>query len=200
MVTLLRNQKTSKDQMDSAYIENVLNGRTEDFRFLIKKYKDLAFSVAYSVVKNEFEAEEVTQEAFINAFRNLSSLREKSNFKTWFYRILINEAFKRFHKIQDDKMLPTDDNLTDIEDIEDAFMGMNGEEQIIIVTESLKKLPARECLTLQLFYLESNSIVQISNLTGWSEANVKVILHRARKHLLDVVKKRMSIEFTNETR
>ena len=181
--------------MDSVYIQNVLNGSTEGFRYLIKKYKDLAYSVAVSIVKNEVEAEEVVQEAFIKAYKNLSSLKEKSSFKTWFYRILINEAFKRLQKIKHEIALPINENLCDVEDIADTFKGMNAEEQILLVTESLKKLPAKESLTLQLFYLEGNSIDKIINCTGWSEANVKVILHRARIRLLDVVNTMMGKEF-----
>ena len=74
--------------MDSVYIRNVLNGATEDFRFLIRKYKDLAFSVAVAVVKNEFDAEEVVQESFIKVFQHLKSFRGKSDFKTWFFFVL----------------------------------------------------------------------------------------------------------------
>lgn len=182
--------------MDSVFIQNVLNGSTEDFRFLIRKYKDLAFSVAVSVVKNEFEAEEVVQEAFIKAYRNLSSLKEKSNFKTWFYRILINEAFKRFQKAKHEILVHNSGNIPDEADISSTFKGLNAEEQTVLVTESLKKIPPRESLTLQLFYLEGNTIDEITNCTGWSEANVKVILHRARKHLLMVVKTMMENELT----
>lgn len=173
--------------MDSVYIQKVLNGSTEEFRYFIRKYKDLAFSVAVSVVKNEFDAEEVVQEAFIKAFQNLKSLREKSTFKTWFYRILINEAFKRLQKTKNEIVLHPTQNIPDIEDISETFRGLNAEEQILLVTESLKRIPPKESLTLQLFYLEGNSIGEITNLTGWSDANVKVILHRARKHLLSVV-------------
>ncbi|MCK9640183.1 MAG: sigma-70 family RNA polymerase sigma factor [Prolixibacteraceae bacterium] len=162
---------------------------------MIKKYKDLAFSVAVSVVKNEFDAEEVVQEAFIKAFKNLSSLKKKSNFKTWFYRILINEAFKRLKKIKSDIILPND-QAPDVENFEDTFKGFNDDEQKYIVAESLKKIPSNECLLLQLFYLEGHSIDQLTNLTGWSETNVKVILHRARKHLLVVVKAMMENELT----
>ena len=79
------------------------------------------------------------------------------------------------------------ENIPDIEDITDTFRGINQDEQKVLVTESLKKLPSNESLSLQLFYLEGNSIDEITNLTGWSEANVKVILHRARKHMLQIV-------------
>jgi RNA polymerase sigma factor (sigma-70 family) len=173
--------------MDSVYIQRVLNGSTDDFRYLIRKYKDLAFSVAVSVVKNEFDAEEVVQEAFIKAYQNLESFRGKSCFKTWFYRILVNEAFKRIRKTKKEMILSESDNVPYPEDISDSFRGLNEEEQKFLVSESLQKIPPKECLILQLFYFEGNSLVEISNITGWSEGNAKVMLHRARKHLLNVV-------------
>jgi len=186
--------------MDSVYIKRVLDGSTDDFRFFIRKYKDLAFSVAVSVVKNEFDAEEVVQEAFIKAFKNLSSFRGNSGFKTWFYRIVINESFKRLEKAKKDILLPSGQDLPETEDFTDTFRGLNVDEQKVLVTESLKKIPANESLSLQLFYLEGNSIDEITNITGWSEANVKVILHRARKHLLAVVNTMIAKEHSIETR
>lgn len=186
--------------MDSEYIKKVLDGSTDDFRYFIRKYKDLAFSVAVSVVKNEFDAEEVVQEAFIKTFKSLKSFRGKSTFKTWFYRIVINEAFKRMQKTKNEIVLSTGQNLPEVEDFTDTFRGLNAEEQRILVTESLKKIPPKESLSLQLFYLEGNSIDEITNLTGWSGANVKVILHRARKHLLSVVNSIIEKEFKIEIR
>ncbi|MDX9883490.1 MAG: RNA polymerase sigma factor [Prolixibacteraceae bacterium] len=180
--------------MDSVYIKKVLDGSTEDFRYFIQKYKDLAFSVAVAVVKNEFDAEEVVQEAFIKVFKNLKTFRGKSEFKTWFYRIVINEAFKRLQKEKNDVLLPVGNELPDVEDISETFRGMTDDEQRLLVSESLKKIPSKESLSLQLFYLEGNTISEITGLTGWSEANVKVILHRARKHLLEVVNAMMNNE------
>ncbi len=184
--------------MDSVYIQNVLNGSTEDFRYLIRKYKDLAFSVAVSVVKSEFEAEEVVQEAFIKAYKNLASLKTTTNFKPWFYRILINEAFKRLKKLKGDIVIFNNQIYNEDEGFEDTFRGFNVDEQKFIVSESLKKVPSNECLLLRLFYLEGCSIGQMADFTGWSETNVKVILHRARKHLLVVVRLLMENEFTIE--
>ncbi len=186
--------------MDSVYINKVLKGSTEDFRFLIRKYKDLAFSVAVAIVKDEFEAEEVVQEAFIKAFQHLKSFRGDSNFKTWFYRILINEAFRKQEKRKREIVLPSAQELPDVEEITESFRGMNSEEQKMVVTESLKKIAPKESLILQLFYLESNSLEEITNLTGWSLSNVKVLLHRGRKHLLAVVNAMMEREFKIEAK
>lgn len=186
--------------MDSVYIKKVTEGSTDDFRYFIRKYKDLAFSVAVSIVKNEFDAEDVVQEAFIKAFQNLKSFRGKSEFKTWFYRIVINEAFRRVQKTKNEIVLPTGQNLPEVADFTDTFRGMNAEEQRVLVAESLKKIPPKESLSLQLFYLEGNSVDEITNLTGWSTANVKVILHRARKHLLLVVNTIIEKEYQIRTR
>jgi len=184
--------------MDSVYIQRVLNGSTDDFRYFIRKYKDLAFSVAVAVVKNEYDAEDVVQEAFIKAFQNLQSFRGNSNFKTWFYRILVNEAFKRIRKSKDEIVVLHSENIPESEDISETFRGFNDDEQKLLVSESLKRIAPKECLVLQLFYFEGNSLVEISNITGWSEGNVKVMLHRARKHLLEVVSKMMQGEFKVE--
>lgn len=181
--------------MDSVYIRKVLDGSTENFRYFIQKYKDQAFSVAVSVVKNEFDAEEVVQEAFIKAFQNLKSFQGKSEFKTWFYRIVINEAFKKIKKSKIEITLANGQTLPDVEDISETFKGLTCDEQKALVTESLKKIPPNESLSLRLFYLEGNSIAEICSLTGWSDANVKVILHRARKHLLEVVNTMINKDF-----
>ena len=173
--------------MDSVYIKRVLDGNTDDFRYFIQKYKDLAFSVAISVVKNEFDAEEVVQEAFLKVFRNLNSFKGKSEFKTWFYRIVINEAFRKIEKSKNDKLVLYEQNLPETEDFTETFRGLNHEEQHVLVVESLNRIPPKEALALQLFYIEGNNMEEMANLTGWSIANIKVILHRARKHLLTVV-------------
>ena len=70
--------------MDVLYIRKVLGGDTEAFSYFITTYKHMAFSIAMSVLKDSFLAEEAVQKAFINAFRNLDSFHQQSKFSTWF--------------------------------------------------------------------------------------------------------------------
>ena len=177
--------------MDELYIQKILNGDTEGFRYFIKNYKDLAFSVAISVVKDEFAAEEVVQESFIKVFKNLKSFKGRSSFKTWLYRIVINESFRLLR--QEKKKIEFEGDIHDneLDEVETNFMGMSSEEQTILVHEALKVISAKESLVLRLFYLEGQETKTISDETGWSDANVRVILHRARKNMLAIVKKLM---------
>ena len=84
--------------MDNECIHKVLNGDLEAFRELITKYKDMAYSIAISIVKDEFYAEEILQVSFIKAFEKLSTFKGDSKFSTWFYRIVVNESFKLYKK------------------------------------------------------------------------------------------------------
>ena len=86
--------------MDELYIRKVLEGDPEAFRYFLKNYKDMAFHVALSIVKDAYYAEEVVQDAFMKAFKGLKSFKGSAKFKTWFYRIVINEAFQRLRKIK----------------------------------------------------------------------------------------------------
>jgi RNA polymerase sigma-70 factor (ECF subfamily) len=79
--------------MDEIHIQRILEGDSEAYRFLISKYKDMAYSIAMSIIKNEYDAEEILQIAFVNAFNNLNSFRRNSKFSTWLNKIIINESF-----------------------------------------------------------------------------------------------------------
>ena len=173
--------------MDDIYIQRILEGDSEAYRFLISKYKDMAYSVAMSIVKNEFDAEEILQIAFVNAFLNLNSFKKNSKYSTWLYKIVINESFKKLKKqkaeIIDFKYIPPDyssDNLNPLLKLEE-------DDQKFYINEALKQLPAKECLILRLFYLEQNSIEEVREITGWSISDLKVTLYRARIRLKQVL-------------
>ena len=70
--------------MDELYIEKVLNGDIDAYKYFVRQYKDMAFTLAVSVLKSEFDAKDAVQEAFIIAFRKLRSFKGNSKFSTWF--------------------------------------------------------------------------------------------------------------------
>ncbi len=180
--------------MDDLYIKKVLDGQTDEFRYFIKQYKDLAFSVAFSVVKNEFTAAEVVQESFVKAYENLKSFKGESKFSTWLCRIVINESFKIIRK---EKRTVSESGLvsgTDFQENPAIFSALKETEQKFYINECLTRLAASESLVLRLFYLAENSIREICEMTGWSESNVKVHLHRGRKNMQELLQKMLNAE------
>lgn len=173
--------------MDEIYIQRILEGDSEAYRSLITKYKDMAYSIAMSISKNEFDAEEILQVAFVKAFNNLNSFKKNSKFSTWLNRIVINESFKSLKKqkneIIDFKDAPPDFSIDSLSPI----LKLEEDDQKFYINEALKQMPAKECLILRLFYLEQNSIEEIREITGWSISDIKVTLNRARIRMKQVL-------------
>lgn len=169
--------------MDDFYIDKVLNGDKQAFRYFVIHYKDIAYNLAISIVKDSQNAEDVVQEAFIKAFKGLKSFKKDAKFSSWFYRIVVNEAFTYLRK-----------NKIDFANIDDQKIALASEEikedqRWVSVQNFMRSLNPKESLVLNLFYLEEKRIAEISNITRWSTSNVKVLLHRARKNLKELLNK-----------
>ena len=169
--------------MDELYIKKVLNSDIDAFRYFVHQYKDKAYNLAFSVLKNEFDARDAVQEAFIIAFRKLGKFRGKSKFSTWFFRIVINEALKSLKKPGKEKYIAD----TRTESVDPGHMEthdiLSRDQQKYYIDLDMQNIPSKEALALTLFYLEEYSVEEIREITGWTESNVKVLLHRARKSM-----------------
>lgn len=174
--------------VEALNIKKVLNGDTEAFRYFVTTYKNLAFSVAVSVVKDEFTAADVVQESFVKAFENLKSFQGNSKFSTWFIRIVINESFKI---IQRKKVQYTNIEF-ELEDVSKDELKVA--DQKFYVNEILKIMSPNESLVLRLFYLNENSVKEICEMTGWESSKVKVTMHRARKSMEEKLSKLLKKE------
>lgn len=165
--------------MDDFYIDKVLNGDKDAFRYFIREYKDIAFNLAISIVKDPHITEEVIQDAFIKAYNGLGGFKGRSRFSTWLYRIVVNEAYGYVRKNKNNISLDQIDSKASILIAEDCVEN----PKMILVRKALRIMDTKEALVLNLFYLEEKSIKEIKSITGWSISNTKVILHRARKNL-----------------
>lgn len=83
---------------DEDLIRAAVAGDDAAFRELLERYKKRAFGVAIGIVGDPDEAQDVVQDAFIKAYYNLKEFRFGSNFYTWFYRLLVNQAIDRWRK------------------------------------------------------------------------------------------------------
>ncbi len=174
--------------MVESYIDRVLQGERKAFRFIISEYKDHAYSLAVSVVKNEFDAKDVVQNAFIKAYNKLETFNRDAKFSTWFYRIVINEAFNKLRSLNKDTVsLDSSDTDVSPNSSDKTFSDAEVAIQRYYINQALKMLPAKYSVSLRLFYLEEKSIDEITKITGWTESNTKVILHRARNKMEDIL-------------
>lgn len=184
--------------MDEEIINRVINGDSEAFRELIDRYKKSSFTIALGIVRNEEVAEEVVQDAFLNAYRGLPSFERKAKFSTWLYRIVYNQALKaiRKNKVQ---VVPMEDinwEYFSKEKVDNAMSGLLDEEQRFYIQKALNGLSQDQRTVINLFYLEENSLNEIKQITGMGLSNIKSLLHRGRKRFY----KALEHELKNEVK
>ncbi len=171
-------------------IQKILQGDTASFRYLYRLYALSALQLAMSICKQKENAEEVVQNSFINVFKYLKNFRQESTFKTWLLRIVFNEAIrfqKVEHKFQWQEMIQNENGEESISiSIPNAIDKKETKEQ---VAKTISLLNEKESVVLNLFYLEELSIKETADILGYTESNVKVLLHRARKNFKNVYEK-----------
>ncbi len=185
--------------MDETYIQKVLDGDVDSFRYFVSKYKNLSYSVARSIIKSDFDAEEVVQDAFVSAFRSLHTFKNKSKFSTWLYRIVVNESLKKLKK-KNLQIIDYDGSLYDEDKVSfelNPIDHLHEEEQKEIINKVLDMVPSIESLLLRLYYLEENDMNELKHTTGLSVSNIKVILFRARKRFASVLEKELKNELNS---
>jgi RNA polymerase sigma factor (sigma-70 family) len=172
---------------DVQLIQQIVAGDTSLFRQLIKKYETKVYSVAFKVTNNQKDAEDVTQEVFLQLYRSLHSFRHDANLSTWIYRITMNKAldFKRKTTRQ------TTNETTALHDITPVSPVLTPEQELVkkteqeLLYEALNKLPPPYKEVLNLYYFENKSYQEIAHVLNIAVKTVESRLYRA-KHMLKV--------------
>lgn len=169
--------------MPDRYVEQVLNGDKEAFRFIIRECKDDSYNLAISIVKEEYAAKEVVQKSFIKAYEGLADFKREAAFTTWFHRIVVNESYQLLRSRKPDRNRPLEESQHTVRAKNSVDQTIDEQHKRYCIQAVLKQMKPDESLALNLFYLNEYKIKEICEITGWSNSNAKVILHRARKSM-----------------
>lgn len=177
------------DNNENEIIKDIVNGNQQAFSYIVNNYKDLVFNVINKIIPNYHEAEDVTQDVFIKIYRNIHYFKFKSKFSTWVYSIAYREAIDNLRKKNITIPFESIENTHNIDEIdnicyEDDTSLTYNENLIDKLKKEVEKLNQTDKIIITLYYNLNNSIEEISKITGLSESNIKVKLHRVRKHLL----------------
>jgi RNA polymerase sigma-70 factor (ECF subfamily) len=157
---------------------------------LINRYKGMVYTIALKVLKDKEEAEEVAQESFVKAFTKLNLFRMDSSFSSWLYRITYNTAISRTREKKREAEYQAEVKATEsFEQHAKAFSDLEQDDRKRYLNLAMQQLENDDSLLLILFYYDGKSLEEISQITGYSDSNVKVRLFRARKKLHDALEK-----------
>ncbi len=177
--------------MDTHYLNEVIKGNTEAFSYFIRTYQNKAFGIAISIVKQQDDAKDVVQNSFITAYPSISKFRNDAKFSTWFYRIVVNTGLQF---LAQRKRNAIKNKALEISEIEKTVCNtvikkMRQDDLKHLIKSVFSKMPSKQTLVLQLFYIEELSITEIEDVTNFTKPNIKVLLHSGRISFYDIIKK-----------
>jgi RNA polymerase sigma-70 factor (ECF subfamily) len=157
------------------------------FEELLQGYLKKVLRLVYMIVKDRGLAEDITQEVFLKAYKNISSFRGESSLQTWIYRIAVNEAKKHVRSWSFRHLFfRAEVNIGMVEGTESAIMK---NDLRVRFANLVMSLPARYRQVILLHYYEQLSVEEIAEVLGTSTGAVHTKLHRARKKLKELLEK-----------
>ncbi|HZX73123.1 MAG TPA: RNA polymerase sigma factor [Cyclobacteriaceae bacterium] len=166
-------------------IQRCLRGDRQAYYDLYKLYKRSMYNACYRILNNTEEAEDVLQESFISAFKNLNHFRGDSSFGSWLKQIVLNKAINQVKKRKLER-LPDDDKF----DVEEE-VGDNEMEGYPFTVEKVKRaiemLPDGYRVVMSLYLLEGYDHGEIAEILGISESTSKSQFNRSKKKIKEIL-------------
>jgi len=173
------------------YIDKVLEGNVNAYSVIVERHNNRVYNLAFRICCNHEEAEEISQDSFLKAYRALGSFRRKSSFSTWLYRIVYNTAISHV-RTKKREILSLEDFPASAAD----FIGTGTTEEEAeneyrrsLLDFAFQKISDEERSLITLHYYEDMSTEEMSEVTGISKSNIKVKLFRARQKMLQFIEK-----------
>jgi RNA polymerase sigma-70 factor (ECF subfamily) len=180
---------TTEPRDEAQMIASILAGDTQLYHQLIRPYERSVYMMALSYMKNEADAEDVAQEAFLKAFHHLTTFRAEAKFSTWLIGIALNEARSRLRREATLRMESIDDTSDEGGHTSPAILrdwrevpseALERKEVRQMLQQAITSLPTiyREVFVLR--DVEELNNVETAAALSITVGNVKVRLHRAR--------------------
>jgi RNA polymerase sigma-70 factor (ECF subfamily) len=166
-----------------------IHGDTASFRKLVELHQPYAYAAAFRLLCNDYEAEEIVQEAFIRVWKHLKDFKQDMRFGTWLYKIVVNLCYDRIkankarnNRVHCDLENSIILNQASSENIENNLINHDLARIISFLTG---ELTPKQKLVFTLTELEDLSVEEITVITGMSPGKIKSNLYCARQTIKD---------------
>jgi len=178
---------------DVNLINTTLSGDKSAFGTIVSLYQKKVYRFVYRIINNSFDAADIVQETFVNAYQNLDQLKDRDKFSIWLFQIAKNRCVDWIRKRQSN-LLAIEDELSN----ERLYLPPAPDEILIEretyehIMKAILKLPERSRRAVEMFYLEGRSYSEIQNELGITKGTLGRWLYKARLDL-----RRSSRQFIN---
>jgi len=180
----------SRTLTDQEIAVRTLGGDREAFAAIVARYESAVYGIAYSVLQDRDDAEDIAQEAFVKAFANLKAYDQRRPFKPWLCRIAANAAVSRLRRRRPAASLDewSSDRLPAVSAEPDPVRAeVERRELQGKLDQAVDRLPEDARLLFTLRYREDLSVQEVAEALGRKPNAVAVALHRLRLRLRDIV-------------
>lgn len=173
-----------KNQMneDNSYIAQFLAGEEEGFEILVMKYQNRVLNIVHSLIRQDRESEDIMQEVFLKVYRSLGSFKQRSQFSTWLYRIVVNTVYdflrKRRNFVSNEGILEM--SAVTCAGPRDALLIR---EKEAMIQKALLGIPLKFRAAVVLKDIDGLSYIEISEVLRCSIGTVESRIYRARQFL-----------------
>lgn len=193
---------------DNELIHEIRAGSNDALETLVSRYESRVYSLAYRMMGNKEDAEDVLQDTFLNVVRSIDGFRSRSSFSTWLYRIAANAALTKLRK-RSKREKSEGEFLDEVYSVKDAAHAESSlvdwsdgpverlldEEARQVMDEAIAELPEKYRVVFVLRDAEGMPAAEVAKILDLSIPAVKSRLHRARLYL----RNRLSDYYTAET-
>lgn len=179
----------SDTRADTTLIQKVLEGAVDSYGALVDRYSARIINLAYMMIGNRHDAEDIAQEAFIRAYRGLKKFQQKAKFSSWLYQIALNLC-KDYLKSRARGVKSLDDEqLTSLEPgtTEQAARHILESELSEVMRRCIGTLPVPYRETFVLRHLQGLEYDEVASITGVPADTVRVRAYRARELLREAL-------------
>jgi len=166
-------------QSDDQLVRDARNGDFEAFRRIVLRYSNALLSVAYGILGDFHEAQDVAQEAFVKGYRNLHTLQDTSRLGSWLYSIAYRTSLDFAKKKK--QTLPYDESLTDHSDDAPTWLDRHATQEAM--NAALRTLEEKSRTAVILYYLNDWTMKEIGRFLQLSASAVESRIRRAKESL-----------------
>lgn len=179
--------KQSEKLTETEIIERVLKGEKSLYELIVRRFNPYLYKIGRSYQYNHEDTQDLMQDTYVDAFKSLSKFENRSNFKTWIIRIMMNNCYRKREKSSFKNEIMQDVNDHSIP----MFTNRNNETDNVVQSRELKHIIEDALIRIPLDYRMVFSLREINGLNvsetaammNITEANVKVRLNRAKTML-----------------
>lgn len=167
------------------------------FKSLVANYQDMVYNTALGIVQNSEDAEDVTQEVFIQVYRSIDQFKGDARLSTWIYRITTTKALDHIRSRRRKKRFafvtslfgPNDELIHEPVDFHHPGVALDRKEQAALLFRMIEQLPDNQRLAFTLHKTEELSYQEIADVMKLSVSAVESLLFRARQNLRKLLEK-----------